>query len=334
VRVALALIALTSAARAEGLALVGINLPGAEFGIARMEDAHSSLGSYGKDYIYPSHAEFDDYAALGFNVARVPFLWERMQPNPNGPLDQAQLGYMDDVVQYGAKKGFRILLDPHNYGYGYGHMIGTPGTPNSVFADFWHRMATHYAHSPNVMFGLMNEPYSQTPVQWLASANAAIAAIRAAGAPQEILVPGTYHENGWSYVRQGNAREFAERVVDPGHNLAFEIHQYLDSDQSGGSTVPVSPTIGAERLAEVTAWAEATHSRLFLGEFGAGPDPTSLQAMRNQLSFMAAHSAVWQGATAWAGGPWWPKGNPWSIDSVDGVATPQARTLQSFVRKP
>ncbi len=311
-------------------ALLGVNLASAEFGIEDMEHGHVHAGTYGTDYVYPTHAELDDVAAAGLNVVRIPFSWERMQPVQAGKLDPRQLGLMDDLVDYAAGRGVSVILDPHNYGYGYGHLVGSADTPASAFADFWRRMGAHYRGHSNVIFGLMNEPHDQTPQQWLEPANAAIAAIRAAGARQEILVPGTFHTNGDAWVSQRNAADFGEKVVDPAHNMAFEIHQYTDADQSGSSTVPVSATIGAERLAAVTAWAEATGNRLFLGEFGAGPDDTSILAMTNQLRFMQAHEAAWQGGTAWAGGPWWPKGNQWAMDSVNGVLSPQTRALQPF----
>jgi endoglucanase len=312
------------------LALLGVNLAAAEFGIDDMAHGHVHIGTYGRDYVYPTHDELDDVAAAGLNVVRIPFSWERMQPRESGSLDRQQLGLMDDLVDYAAKLGVAVILDPHNYGYGYGHLIGSAETPASAFADFWRRMAIHYRARRNVIFGLMNEPHDHTPQQWLGPASAAIAAIRATGARQEILVPGTFHTNGTSWVSQRNAADFAEKIVDPAHNMAFEIHQYNDADQSGSSTIPVSATIGAERLAAVTAWAEATGNRLFLGEFGAGPDEASLLAMTNQLRFIQAHAAVWQGGTAWAGGPWWPEGNKWAMDKVDGVLSPQTRALQPF----
>ena len=314
-----------------GFTLLGINLASAEFGISGMEHGATNPGRYGSDYTYPTNAEVDDYAAMGLNIARVPFSWERMQPLMCGPLDPIELGRMDDLVAHAATRGFHILLDPHNYGYGYGHLVGSQQTPDAALADFWRRMALHYRMYPNVLFGLMNEPHDQSPQQWLSAANASIAAIRAAGATQEILVPGTFHANGASWVRQGNSSGFADHVVDPGHNMAFEVHQYLDADQSGGSTVPVSPTIGADRLAPVTAWAEANGRMLFLGEFGAGTDAASLQAMRNQLGFMQAHSDVWQGGTIWGGGPWWPKDYPWATDTSNGQISPQTRVLLEFL---
>jgi len=36
-------------------------------------------------------------------------------------------------------------------------------------------------------------------------------------------------------------------IVDPGKNMVFEVHQYLDADSSGTSATCVSATIGAER---------------------------------------------------------------------------------------
>lgn len=315
-----------------GLQYVGLNLAGAEFGnsLGPAYATNPNTGTYGRDYTFPTHAEIDAYSSQGMNIFRVPLQWERLQPAAKGPLDGAYLSRMDDLVRYAGSKGTTVVLDIHNYGYGYGHLVGSAATPDSAFADLWSRIAGHYAATPNVMFDLMNEPNAQAPGQWLTAANAAIAAIRAAGAKQEILVPGTYYENGDSWVKQGNASLFAEKVVDPDNNIAFQIHQYNDWDQNGDWTDVVSPTIGVERLVDVTAWAESRGVRLFLGEFGAGTDTASLSAMKNQLAFVQAHSAVWQGVTAWGGGPWWPEGYPFSTEPVNGAASPQVQVLQQF----
>ena len=48
------------------------------------------------------------------------------------------------------------------------------------------------------------------------------------------------------------------------------MHQYLDSDGSGTSPTCVSPTIGAERLANATQWLQDNNLKGFLGEIGAG----------------------------------------------------------------
>ena len=53
-----------------------------------------------------------------------------------------------------------------------------------------------YANTPNVIFGIMNEPHNQSAAQWEPIAQDSINAIRAAGATsQAILIPGTYWQN-------------------------------------------------------------------------------------------------------------------------------------------
>lgn len=287
-------------APAAHVSLLGVNLAGADFA------ANKSAAVLGTDYTYPTHQEIDYYAAKGLNVVRLPFLWERLQPTMNGPLSARELSHVDDVVNYAASKGLKVVLDAHDYGYGYGHMIGSPETPVGAFADFWGKMAGHFASQGNVLFGLMNEPHDQTAVQWLGAANAAIAAIRAAGATgQEILVPGTHWDGAWTWTTSDNAAVIGGGIHDPAHNYAIDVHQYLDADGSGTHLNVVSPQVGAERLAAITQWAEQSGQRLFLSEFGVAQDATSLAAMNGMLTYMDAHAKVWQGATYWAGGAWW-----------------------------
>jgi endoglucanase len=300
--------------------LLGVNLAGAEFG-------SNVPGVFGTDYTYPTHAEIDYYASKGLGVIRLPFLWERLQRTEFGALDPTELSRLTDVVNYATSKGLKIEIEPHDYGYGFGALIGSAQTPNSAFADFWGKLAQHFESNPNVIFGLMNEPHDQSATTWLGSANAAIAAIRGAGAvSQEILVPGSYWDGAWTWTSTDNATVVGTGVQDPAHNFAFEVHQYLDSDGSGTHPGAVSATIGVERLTAITQWAEATGNHLFLGEVGVTTDQTSLTALDGMLTYMQQHTDAWQGATYWAGGPWW--GNyMFSIEPQNGVDKPQMAIL-------
>jgi endoglucanase len=300
--------------------LLGVNLAGAEFG-------SNVPGVFGTDYTYPTHAEIDYYASKGLGVIRLPFLWERMQRTEFGALDATELGRLTDVVNYATSKGLKIEIEPHDYGYGFGALIGSAQTPNSAFADFWGKLAQHFESNPNVIFGLMNEPHDQSATTWLGSANTAISAIRGAGAvSQEILVPGSYWDGAWTWTSTDNAAVVGTGVQDPAHNFAFEVHQYLDSDGSGTHPGAVSATIGVERLTAITQWAEATGNHLFLGEVGVTTDQTSLTALDGMLTYMQQHTDAWQGATYWAGGPWW--GNyMFSIEPQNGVDKPQMAIL-------
>ena len=308
-----------------GLSLLGVNLSGAEYGSA------STVGYEGTDYVMPTNAELDYYASKGMNIIRLPFLWERMQPTQGGPLNQTYLAQIDSVVDYANSKGMKVDLDAHNGGQGYGNVVGSAGTPASSLDDLWSRIATHYAQNSNVLFGIMNEPTVQSAQDWATIEEGAVQAIRATGAvSQEILASGVGADSGINWDASGNAAVLASTVLDPNHNIAFEVHQYLDANSSGVGTDVTSATIGPQRLADVTSWAQNAGVRLFLGEFGAASDPSSLTALNNTLSFMQQHNDVWQGGTYWAGGQWW--GNyPFSIEPANGVDKAQMGVLHQYV---
>lgn len=284
----------------------GVNLSGAEFGESRLP------GSYDSDYTYPTPAEIDYYVEKGMNVVRIPFRWERLQRSLYGALDGGEFSRLAYIVACATSRGIDVILDPHNYARYYGNPIGSAAVPNAAFADFWSRLALQYKGNPRVIFGLMNEPHDLPTEQWLAAANAAIAAIRAAGSTHLILVPG----NGWtgahswsdSWYGTPNA-SVMRGVVDPAHHFAFEAHQYLDGDSSGTSSQIASSTIGSQRLANFTGWLRANGYQGFLGEFavagttiGGGIGDEVLDDM---LGYIADNADVWLGWTWWAGGPWW-----------------------------
>lgn len=301
---------------------LGINLPSAAFG-------QNVPGTFGSDFTYPTAEHIDYYADRGFDNVRLAFLWERLQPQQNGPLDPVELARLDAVVDHATSRGLDVVLDPHNYGFGYGALIGSEATPNSAFADFWGKLAGHYADNPDVVFGLMNEPYEQNATQWLESANAAITAIRDAGATQKINVPGTYFDSALSWTSSDNAAVLGAGIRDPLNNYRFEVHQYLDGNASGTGADVVSETIGVERIAEATQWAEATGNKLYLGEFGVAGDAQSLAALDQMLGYMEDNAHVWDGGAYWAGGPWWGD-YMYSVEPNDGVDKPQMDVLSQY----
>ena len=63
--------------------LIGINLSAAGFA------GQVLPGVEGTNYFYPTEDYFRRYAAKGIRFIRFPFLWERVQPQLGGELDQA-----------------------------------------------------------------------------------------------------------------------------------------------------------------------------------------------------------------------------------------------------
>jgi endoglucanase len=53
-------------------------------------------------------------------------------------------------------------------------------------------------------------------------------------------------------------------LTDQFDKMIYEMHQYLDSDGSGTSDTFVSSTIGAEGIADATAWLKANKNKRIL----------------------------------------------------------------------
>lgn len=353
-------------ATAAELTYTGVNLSTAEFGVVDNNGIGHLPGTYNTHYTYPTSQEIDYYTNKGMNTFRLPFRWERMQRTPNGALDATELSRMDTFVNYATSKGDFVLIDPHNFERyyplssnfqsssqglvggtvadtqtSYNSLNGTGSganviVTNAMFADFWGKMAAHYANNSHVIFDLMNEPNTVNASTVAASDNAAIAAIRANGATSQlILVEGSSYTGAWTWTNnQGssgnNSTAFAPaNIVDPNNNWAVEMHQYMDSDGSGGhDTINNNdPNTGVSRITAATNWLLANHVRGFLGEFavsmnsiGSGNYTSASdgqshpqigdETVKNMLSYMEQNSSAWIGWAWWGGGPsaWWNNG--------------------------
>jgi endoglucanase len=291
------------------LTYTGVNLAGADFGESNLP------GAYNTHYTYPRTTEVDYFVGKGMNTFRVPFRWERLQRSQDAPLNASELSRLSTIVNYATGEGAYVVLDPHNYARYFGNVVGTASLPNASLADFWSRLASEFKDNERVIFGLMNEPHTMPTEQWRDAANAAIAAIRDTGATNLILVPGNAWTgaHSWTQIWYGTPNAIAMLdITDPGNNFAFDVHQYLDSNSSGGSSQIVSETIGQERLVGFTNWLRTNNRRGFLGEFAVansqiGEADTQIgdEAIHHMLNYVEDNDDVWLGWTWWAAGPWW-----------------------------
>ncbi|KAF7374836.1 Glycoside hydrolase family 5 protein [Mycena sanguinolenta] len=292
----------------------GVNESGAEFGSATIP------GTWGIDFIFPAPSSIDYFVGQGFNFFRVPFQMERMVPpagGMTGPFSEAYLANYTAIINYITSKGAFAAIDPHNF------MIynGAEISSTSDFQTFWTNLAGQFKSNPNVIFDVMNEPNTIPASTAFALNQAAVNGIRASGATtQLILVEGTAWTGAWTWVSSGNSAVFGA-IKDPNNNVAIEMHQYLDSDGSGTSDVCVSSTIGAERLADATAWLQANNLKGFLGERSVqeAMQIASVSAAVSGAMCAMQQSGVWIGASWWAAGPWWPSNYFTLIEPPNGI---------------
>ncbi len=310
--------------------LVGVNVAGAEFKGGRIP------GKVNKDYVYPRKSDITYFLERGLNTFRLPFRWERLQLNLSWDLEIEELTRLDDVVTYITTNGAYVVLDPHNYGRYFGKKIGSKYVPMAAFASFWADLADHYKNNGRVIFGLMNEPHGIRADHWRDAVEAAVDAIRATGAPNLILVPGTRWTgaHSWARPKNGISNASALRTLsDPAENMAFEVHQYLDSTFSGTRIICQSETIGIESLEGFTHWLRENKHRGFLGEFAAADNDVCLAALDGMLQHITENSDVWLGWTYWAAGAWWGD-YPFSVHPSSEGDRPQLRVLMKHTELP
>ncbi|MEZ5923166.1 MAG: glycoside hydrolase family 5 protein [Hyphomicrobiaceae bacterium] len=312
--------------------MCGINLAGAEFG-------DIVPGEHGTDFMYPTAANVAYFADLGFSCLRVPFRWERLQPELGSPLDIAELDRLLGLVSEITSRGLTAIVDPHNYarrriaadGWAAEHLIGSEHVPSEAFASFWRQLAIFLIDNERVALGLMNEPYGLSADHWLKIANGAIAAIRDIGAEQLLLVPGTRYSGAHSWLGAGNAA--MSGVIDPLNHFAIEVHQYFDGNSSGTSSEVVSGSCGSERLQDFQTWAREHGLKAFLGEFGVPATPVGLNALSDICQEMSANPDVWIGWAAWSAGPFWPADYIFNLEpAAGGKIREQTRLLASYAK--
>lgn len=322
-RVGALMMAILLPLEASAACLRGVNFAGAEFG--------DPPGVYGKDYIYPSDETIRYFAGKGFNGARLPFRWERLQPKLGRAFAMGERRRLHDAVKRLKAAGFIVILDPHNYAHYDGQQIGSAGVPVEAFADFWHRLATEFKNDPAVQFGLMNEPHDIAANDWLTAANDAIAAIRSAGATNLIYVPGTIWTGAHSWERDnpgGSNATVMLGVEDPERNFAYEVHQYLDNDFSGTHETCEAADAAVSALERFTAWLRENDKRGFLGEFGAPAKTECLTALSRMTAVVDGAPDVWTGWTYWAAGDWWPESEALNIQPTKEGDRLQLRALE------
>jgi endoglucanase len=293
----------------------GVNLPGVGFN-------DQVPGVSGTDYLFPAPSDATYFLSKGMNTFRVAFKWERAQQQANGALDSYYVGLIDAVVADATAKGAHVVLNQFNFARYYGNVVGSSAVPNAVFADFWGKFAARYKSNANVMFNLTNEPNSMSTEQWVGAANAAIAAIRNAGAHNTIIVPGNNWTGAesWSQSYYGTSNAVAMlNIVDADDNVLFEAHNYMDSDASGGASTCTSTTIGSERMKPFVAWLRANKKKGFLGEFAGGDNATCKAAVQDLLNYVNANADVIQGWLWWAGGPYMSPDYQFTLQPKAGV---------------
>lgn len=146
---------------ADYLYLRGVNTQGLG---GSQEDATKVPGTVETDYHLNSQAFYTYLGSRGHKLARIDFLWERVQSTFGGALRQTGLDELKTAVQRAKNAGMAVLLDMKNYGRYWladdTQVMFGDGITAADFADVWGKLAVEFADEPAVVaYGLMNEPH-------------------------------------------------------------------------------------------------------------------------------------------------------------------------------
>lgn len=321
-----------------GVFLRGINLAGSN----RFIGAHT----------WPTRQGLDYWLDMGMNCFRLVLMWENMQPKLGGELDERNVSGLTETVAYLTARGAYPIIDMHNsmrfktsgLDIDPGSIVGESTVTAGMFADLWARLARLYKSNGRVIFEPSNEPFDQNTNTLVDTYNEVIAAIRAEGAENLILLDGNTYSGASSWVRPWdrsvpNATAML-RIRDSGNNYAFTPHEYMD--RHGGKLETCVPGAGPSGLVPATLWARQHGQRLMLGEFGGGDNPVCHEEIARMIDYVEANADVWFGWTyfaAYAGQQ--PYNTPdnffLGIDPPDygrPVHTARARVLRRFLPTP
>jgi endoglucanase len=236
-------------------------------------------------------AQMNHLTSLGMNAFRLPVGWQYLVNSVlGGPLNETNLAAYDALVQGCLNSGANLcLIDVHNYARWDTKIIAQGGPTNAQFADLWGKIAAHYKNESRIAFGVMNEPHDVPDiVAWAGSVQAAVTAIRNAGATtQMIFLPGNDWTSAAKFISNGSAGAL-KNVTNPDGSikgLIMDVHKYLDFDNSGTNTECVTNNI-ADAFAPLADWLRQNGRQAFLSETGGGNVASCVLYMCQQLAYL------------------------------------------------
>ncbi|KAJ9628844.1 Endoglucanase EG-II [Taxawa tesnikishii (nom. ined.)] len=298
--------AATSAAASSGkVKYAGVNISGFDFGCGTDGTCTTSgivnPGQTGINQM--NHFVKDD----GLNAFRLPVGWQYLvNNNLGGTLDATNWANYDALVQGCVNSGASLcIVDVHNYARWNGAIIGQGGPTNAQFTSLWSQIATKYKGNAKIAFGIMNEPHDVDITTWAATVQATVTAIRQAGATSNlILLPGNSYTSAAAFVSNGSGAALLKVTNLDGSvtNLVFDVHAYLDSDNSGTHASCTTNNIN-NAFSPLATWLRSNKRQAMLTETGGGPnDSTCLTDVCQELLYLMSNSDVFLGWTGWGAG--------------------------------
>lgn len=269
-----------------------ISIAGLELGTDRAGFCNQTPGKLGTDYYLNSSKTLHALAHSGFECFRIPFRWERLQPQLGGPLDPDGLQHLRLLLSVAKSVDVQVILDLHNFGSYTKWIDGVPvacGIDQEVngqievttehFGDLWTRMGYAMSGLPNIVgYNLMHRPTNLPEGTWIRASQYAVESLRAEGDVTPIHIAG----NAGSLTSQWkDSNPSNPWIHDPKNLITYEAACYLDQDQSGDYALPYDKELAFDpdlkdratrRLKPFLRWLSQSGATGAISEFGVPAD--------------------------------------------------------------
>ena len=314
-------------AQAASLPMVLINVSGAE------SSENVFPGENGTHYFFPSEGYFARWKAKGIRTVRFPVKWERLQPVLGDGLDATYAGLIDQMLAQANQQGIGVILDMHNYARYRQQVIGSPKVTVDHYRQLMQRVAERWHDAPALYaYDLMNEPHDDSDASWPQAAQAGIDAIRTIDPKRLIIVEGRSWSSAERWPQHNNA---LLSLKDPGNNIVFSAHLYMDRNGGGeykdARSSRLDPDIGVRRAKPFIRWLQQHGRRGQIGEMGfPDNDPRWIEAADHLLGFLRQHCVP---VAYWSSGERWGR-QPLNLEPINGQDRPQWRLLAKYLIAP
>ena len=206
---------------------------------------------------------FDDYKNSGFTNVRIPITWQgHTSATPPYTINAAWLNRVEQVVDWGLKRGLIITINAHHEGF----IKNTYTQANKDrFDSIWSQIATRFRNkSDSLLFEIINEPYpiSQANIDDL---NARVLSIIRKTNPTRIVL---FSGNDWASVD----KMIAAAIPPNDTNLIAYFHSYdpYPFGLNGPGTYTDADTAATKSIFDRAAnWSTAHNIPVVISELGA-----------------------------------------------------------------
>jgi endoglucanase len=279
--------------RSSKLQHVGVNIAGFDFGCTI--DGTCLLLGNGDKATPPGQNGIDQMGHFmwwGLNTFRLPINMQYLTNNVlGGAIVASQLTNYDELVHgclYAGNATSMCIIDIHNYARWNGNIIGQSGSAaptDAQSAEFWRQLAVKCKDETRVIFSIMNEPHDLVMGTWVNTVQAAVTAIRGAGAKEQmILLPGTNYQSAGEYAANSGGLTAIMDGTGNTDKLILDVHQCLDQNYGGKDTTCVRNGID-DSFQPLATWGRSVGRKVFVSETGGGNNQGGVDFLKQTLGF-------------------------------------------------